>query len=191
MPAMNTAPLNARGFSLIEVLVTLLVVSIGLFSILAVITMSLQMNSSSVYRTVASEQAYAMAEMLRANPTAIGTTNQAVAVTFANPGTGSPSTSCWNVAGCTRNVYLPSVLDAWNKQLAAVLPSGAGTVCQDSTPYDGSPGNWACDGVPQAPYVIKVCWSESRIAASSSVTGGALGGGTSAAGGVLCTYTNL
>ena len=187
---MNTAaPVNAKGFSLIEVLVTLLVVSIGLFSILALITTSLQMNSSSVYRTIASQQAYAMAEMLRANPVATGTINPASQVTFANPGTGSTSTTCWN-AGCPPNTYIPTMLDAWNKQLAAVLPSGAGTVCLDSSPNDGTPGNWACDGAanPLAPYVVKVCWNESRIAASSSVNGS---GGTTGTGGALCTFTSL
>jgi type IV pilus assembly protein PilV len=190
MPAMNTAVVKAKGFSLVEVLVTLLVVSIGLFSIMAVITVSLQLNSSSVYRTIASQQAYAMAEMLRANPTTTGTINPASQVTFANPGAGSASTTCWN-AGCTPNTYIFTMIDAWNKQLAAVLPSGAGTVCLDSTPNDGTPANWACDGAttPQAPYVVKVCWNESRIAASSSVgtTGSVISGG----GGLLCTYTNL
>jgi len=195
LPAMNTLPAEEKGFTLIEVLVTLLIVSIGIFSILAVITVSLQLNSSSVYRTIAAQQAYAMAEALRANPSALGTINSSLAVTFAAPGTGGTSTTCWNGTGCTRNFYVATTLDAWNKQLAAVLPSGTGTVCLDSSPYDGTPTNWACDGAtnPLAPYVVKVCWNESRIAASSSVsvTGGAAGGGTSATGGMLCTYTSL
>ena len=195
MPSMNTTPVKAKGFSLVEVLVTLLVVSIGIFSILAVITVSLQMNSSSVYRTIASQQAYAMAEMLRANPTTTGTINSTAAVTFANPGTGATSTSCWNSTGCTRNFYLNTMIDAWNKQLAAVLPSGAGTVCQDTTPSDGSPTKWACDNGLYAPYVVKVCWNESRIAASSSVpiasAGSGVGSVISGGGGLLCTYTNL
>jgi type IV pilus assembly protein PilV len=190
---MIAMPAKSKGFSLIEVLVTLLVVSIGIFSILAVITVSLQLNSSSVYRTIASQQAYAMAEVLRANPTTLGTVNSALAVTFATPGAAGTSALCWNGTGCARNNYVATTLDAWNQQLAAVLPSGTGTVCLDSTPYDGTPGNWACDGatVPQAPYVVKVCWNESRITASSSVTGGPSGGGTSSTGGVLCTFTNL
>ena len=195
MPSMNIIPAKLKGFSLVEVLVTLLIVSIGIFSILAVITVSLQMNSSSVYRTIASQQAYAMAEMLRANPTTTGTINSTVAVTFANPGTGATSTSCWNSTGCTRNFYLTTMIDAWNKQLAAVLPSGAGTVCQDGTPNDGTPGNWACDGATnlKALYVVKVCWNESRIAASSSVptAGAGVGSVISGGGGLLCTYTNL
>lgn len=189
---MKTLPAEVKGFTLIEVLVTLLVVSIGIFSILAVITVSLQLNSSSVYRTIASQQAYAMAEALRANPSTLGTINSSLAVTFANPGSGGTSTTCWNAAGCTRNFYVASTIDAWNKQLAALLPAGTGTVCLDSTPNDGTSANWACDGAtnPKAPYVVKVCWNESRIAASSSVNNGA-GGGTSGGGGALCTYTSL
>lgn len=189
MPRMLTTPAGEKGFSLIEVLVTMLVVSIGIFSILAVITVSLQMSSSSVYRTIASQQAYAMADLLRANPTTLGSADPAVS-TFASSA-GSTSTLCWSTTGCSRNFFVATALDAWNKQLAAVLPSGAGTICRDGTPYDGTPAAWACDNAAQAPYVVKVCWNESRIAASSSVTGGASGGGTSSSGGTLCTFTNL
>ena len=191
MPSMNTTPVKAKGFSLVEVLVTLLVVSIGLFSIMAVITVSLQLNSSSVYRTIASQQAYAMAEMLRANPLLSQAPYGSAQATFANPGAGSTSTSCWN-AGCPTNTFIFTMLDAWNKQLATVLPSGAGTVCKDSTPNDGTPANWACDGATnfhQANNVVKVCWNESRIAASSSVS--INGSVTAGGGGMLCTYTAL
>lgn len=188
---MNTIPARAKGFTLIEVLVTMLVVSIGIFSILALITVSLQMNSSSVYRTIASQQAYAMAEIMRANPTTLGTVDAAVAATIVGSGVGGTSSACWNGTGCARNSYIATTLDAWNRQLAAVLPSGTGTVCRDTSPYDGTPAGWACDNSAQAPYVVKVCWDESRIAASSSVTGGVSGGGTSGSGGALCTFTNL
>ena len=137
MPRMKTAPASEKGFSLIEVLVTMLVVSIGIFSILAVITVSLQLNSSSVYRTIASQQAYAMADLLRANPTALGTADPAIATFASAP--AATSTLCWATTGCTRNLFVATALDAWNKQLAAVLPSGTGTVCRDSSPNDGTP----------------------------------------------------
>jgi type IV pilus assembly protein PilV len=197
---MITSPKRGKGFTLIEVLVTLLVLSVGLFGILAVIIKSLQMNSSSVYRTIASQQAYAMAETLRANPTAVGTANAASAVAFSTSGVAATTidTTCLNATGCARNAFIANSLYMWNQQLAALLPQGQGTICQDSTPNDGTPANWLCNGPTgtqtptdqNAPYVVKVCWNESRIAASSSVIASA-SGVTSGTGGALCTYTNL
>lgn len=202
---MFTAFTRARGFTLIEVLVTLLVLSIGLFGMLAVIVNSLKMNSSSVYRTIAAQQATALAETLRANPTAVGSTFvpvagvtpyafSSIAISAITPTT---TLSCLQAAGCAgaaplpRNEFILTSMDMWQKQLAAVLPSGTGTVCRDSTPNDGTSANWLCDGAANAPYVIKVCWNESRIAASNSASAVTGTGGTFGTGGALCTYTNL
>jgi type IV pilus assembly protein PilV len=202
---MITTPTRERGFTLIEVLVSLLVLSIGLFGMLAVIITSLKMNSSSVYRTIASQQAYAMAETLRANPTTVGTTNTAAAIAFSTPGvTPAFTATCLQAAGCsqgttTTNGFVQMSLKMWQDQLAALLPQGQGITCQDNASPPAAPTsnagviNWNCSGptIPPAqpaPYVVKVCWNESRIAASSSVTGT---GGTTESGGMLCTYTNL
>lgn len=181
---------------------SLLVLTIGLFGILGTIITSMQLSSSSVYRTIAAQQAYAMAETLRANPTALGTAFPASAVAFASA-TSQPVNTCLQISGCARgstvaNGYVQMAIYMWQAQLAAVLPSGTGTVCQDGTPNDGTPANWMCDGPSgtqtptnnNAPYVVKVCWNESRISASSSVVV-STSGVTSGAGGALCTYTNL
>jgi type IV pilus assembly protein PilV len=194
---MITTRPSEKGFSLIEVLVSLLVLSVGLFGMLAIIITSMQMNSSSVYRTIAAEQAYAMAEVLRANPTTLWTVDTSVASAFSSA-TPGVATTCLqsSLSGCGRgtsgaNGFVQMSVAMWQTQLASLLPAGAGTVCQDSTPNDGTPTNWLCDGASgtsnNAPYVVKVCWNESRIIASSSVTGSS----TSGSGGALCTYTNL
>ncbi len=185
---MITTPTKEKGFTLIEVLVSLLILSVGLFGMLAVITTSLQMNSSSVFRTIAAQQAYAMAETLRANSPALGTVNAASAIAFSAE-TPAAQPTCLQAAGCARgtnaaNGLVQMSVWMWQQQLAAVLPSGTGTVCQDNNPSSG----FACTANANAPYVVKVCWNESRVAASSSVTGT---GGTFGAGGALCTYTNL
>jgi type IV pilus assembly protein PilV len=179
---------NEGGFTLIEVLIAVLVLSIGIFSILAIIINSLRLNSSSVFRTVAAQQAAAIAEVLRANPTTVGTMNAASGVAFAAPGTTAVTPSCLTATGCARNAFVKTSIAMWQLQLAVVLPQGNGTVCQDSTPSDGNPTGWLCDGAANAPYVVKICWDESRISASSSVAGS---GGTPSSGGVLCTNTTI
>ena len=59
-----------RGFSLIEVLVALLVLSIGLLGLAALQTTSLQFNTGSYYRTQATLLAYDIIDRMRANGSA-------------------------------------------------------------------------------------------------------------------------
>ena len=68
---------------MVEVLVTILVVSLGLFGILAVVINSLKLSSSSTYRTIAAQQANALAEVIRANPPTLAY-DSAVAATGAD-----------------------------------------------------------------------------------------------------------
>jgi type IV pilus assembly protein PilV len=46
----------------------------------------------------------------------------------------------------------------WQASLAEALPGGAGVVCLDATPADGSAGAPACDG--RGGRVVKVFWTE-------------------------------
>lgn len=61
-----------RGFSLLELLVALLVFSIGLLSIAGLQTVSKQANYESIQRTAASQIAYGLLEDMRTNGDAIG-----------------------------------------------------------------------------------------------------------------------
>src|SRR6185436_18722273 len=80
---------------------------------------------------------------------------------------GSAVSNCLTTAGCTTAEITQTEVALWQTRLAAMLPSGAGTICRDSSPNDGTTGSWACDGTGQ--YVIKVCWDDSRVPTSSSV----------------------
>lgn len=55
------------GFTLVEVLVALLVLSIGLLGLAALQTTSLRFNTSAYYRTQATMLAYDLADRMRAN----------------------------------------------------------------------------------------------------------------------------
>ena len=65
----NLPPCRARksGFSLIEVMVTLLVLSIGLLGVAALQVVSLQYSSTSLHRSIAVIQANDLVERLWAN----------------------------------------------------------------------------------------------------------------------------
>lgn len=199
-----------RGFSLIEALIAIVVLALGLLGTLGMIVNSLKLTSSSNYRTIAAQQAVAMAEQLRANPIALGTmfTEQTYnppapvlkTACMSASATGNAAyadTSGANVSagGCARSDYINNGVQTWRDQLAASMPQGTGWVCRDSdpdssshapvqsAPSGGTPGavtSWGCDGSGE--YVVKVCWNETRIGASTEALG---------IGGFLCTWTSL
>ena len=154
---------RSAGFSLIEVLVSLVVLSLGLLGIASLLGTSLSGSHTSSVRTQAIVLASDIASRMRANrPTAVApapdnyegiapTDNRCRAVHF-NHRHGAPTV-------CTPQQMAADDLFDWLAQLAAVLPQGAGVVCLDSTPDDGVAGTPACDGVGVS-FAVKVFWTE-------------------------------
>jgi type IV pilus assembly protein PilV len=54
----------------------------------------------------------------------------------------------------------------WNTVLADQLPLGAGVVCIDGTPSDGTAAAPACDGVGNV-YAVKIWWDDDRSGAAN------------------------
>ena len=77
---------GSAGFSLIEVLVALLILSVGLLGLAGLQTKSLKDTHQSYLRTQATLDAYQILDCIRANPTNVG--NYAIAL-GATPGTTS------------------------------------------------------------------------------------------------------
>lgn len=107
------APHNHRGFSLVEVLVALLVLSIGLLGLAGLQAGSVQANNSAYLRSQATVLAYDLLDRMRANRAAAldGDYNR-------NIGDSVPSGS--NLA--------EQDLASWLNTLGATLPSGDGSV---------------------------------------------------------------
>jgi type IV pilus assembly protein PilV len=181
----------AKGFTLIEVLIAMLIFALGMLGTLALVVNGLKITSSSTSRTIASEAAASMAEVVRTNLVAIGSADAAANQTFAAPAPAITA-DCMGMAGCDRNAYVNHAVQAWRNSLSNNLPGGSGTVCRDSDPVGNeakirptAATPWECDGAGQ--YLVKVCWNESRIGASQAVPGamGAFGGG------IICTWTTI
>lgn len=117
-------PRRENGFSLIEVLVTLVVIALGLLGFAGLQTYSLQSNRISMQNSLATMQAYSIIDSIRANRVAaLGSSyNQDYTATTC----AAPSTS-----GSVAAVDLA----AWNAALACNLTSGQGkiTVANDGT----------------------------------------------------------
>jgi type IV pilus assembly protein PilV len=160
----------AKGFTLLEVLVAVLVLSFGLLGIAGLLLATVQNNTVAAQRTTATFLAQDMADRIRSNINATKpfTTDPVTKLAVAQPvfylnsrGTlancfgNTPSAQC-----ATRGPVAERDLFIWNRQISTSLPAGEGVVCQDLTPDDGS--SFAlpqCDNLTSSPWVIKIFWS--------------------------------
>ncbi len=149
---------NQAGATLMEVLISLLILAIGLLGMSGLQTVSLRNTQSAYLRTQASLNSNDIVERVRANLQAAETGNyDGIA--------GSATAACNTPAGCTSAELAANDIAEWKAALAADLPAGAGTVCNDSTPEDGTPAAPACDGIGSL-YAVKIWWDEDRDGAA-------------------------
>ena len=116
---------QGRGFSLVEVLVALLVLSIGLLGLAALQTTSMQYNTGSYFRTQATFLAYDIIDRMRAN-------NAAVVDSDGN-GYDQPTSSAVTVtvncdtSSCTSAQLATYDVRKWYDRAVATLPNATVT----------------------------------------------------------------
>ncbi len=86
---------SSSGFTMIEVLVALTVLSLGLLGLAALQLTSLQFNTNSYFRTQATVAAYDIIDRMRSNPTAFA------ANAYHVPTTTAADTAVSNYNACT------------------------------------------------------------------------------------------
>lgn len=111
--ARHVRPPRSHGFSLIEVLVSILVLAIGLLGLAALQGLSVQGNHSAYMRTQASYLAYEIVDAMRANRTVANTGNYNIALADADPS----GTSIADID-----------LGAWRGRVRNLLPTGNSAV---------------------------------------------------------------
>lgn len=157
MKRANPGRTSLAGFSLIEVLVALLVLSIGLLGLAALQTTGLTLNHESYGRTQAVLQAYDIIDRMRANKSGSG---GAVNSTYDSIGLGSTptlTTDC-SSASCTGTELAQYDIRKWNLANASLLAYGKGAVCK---------GNFSTDLSSCSPtgsiYRIAITWKEKDL----------------------------
>jgi type IV pilus assembly protein PilV len=152
---------SQAGFTMIEVLIAVLVLSIGLLGLAGLQAASLRNNHSAYLRSQATLLAYGIADRMRANQAEVtgGTGYQMAAYNLP-----AAVTAC-NSSGCSPTNMAQNDLYEWETTLARELPNGKGVVCLDSSPDDGTPAAPACSGGGDV-YAIKIWWTDSRDAAA-------------------------
>ena len=156
------------GFSLIEVLVSIVILAFGVISMGGLQLASLRSAQSSTNFSIASTLSRDYSEMMRSNPTLSSNTSTVAGV---NPYLfDSSTTSTYSVtpiADCKTAVCSSTQIGSlhiadWAERVKTQLPGGRAVVCRDSTPRnaDGT-YEWACDNVGTA-VSIKIGWIDKR-----------------------------
>lgn len=145
-----------RGFALVEVLVTVVVLAIAALGYAALQLRGLSTNSSALWRSKATVLAYEAADRVRANP--LGAT----AGQYNNLLTPAMTSACTLTNVCSAAQMAARDFAQWRTAVAA-LPGGSGAICVDSSPDDGTAAAPACDG-SGTQLAIKIFWSERGVA---------------------------
>lgn len=122
------------GFTLLEVLIAVVVLSVGLLGLMGLQAMGLRNNHSAYLRTQATWLSYDMADRMRANKSGVGTGAYNGNVNMKSIDTGKDYSSAQNcrTISCTPAELAPYDAAQWKQNFAnAVLPSGSGTVTGD------------------------------------------------------------
>lgn len=144
---------HQAGFTLLEILVAIVVVSLGLLGLAGLQAASLINNQTAQHRSIATQQAYDMADRIRANLAGVraGNYNNLAANTPVDP-------ACFTaVAGCSVANMAVTDHSQWNANNGRLLPAGVGTVrCLEGP---NPPGGCVNVG-PNWAFAITVSWSE-------------------------------
>jgi type IV pilus assembly protein PilV len=169
-----------KGFTLLEVLIALLIVSFGMLGVAGLQLVTLKSNASSQYRSLAVHYAQEIGERMRSNDAALQpgilrtpfTAYNSPATSKSHPSIMSFTATCKTI-GCTPQQQALNDLAEWQQGIVATFPNGIGIVCIDSGTINGPnglPGEAAyngnvftpnCDGMGET-YVVKIAWLDNR-----------------------------
>lgn len=124
------------GSTLIEVLIAVLVLSVGLVGMATLQFNAVRLNHDALLRSHATSLAQDIADSLRANPGAAINGDYNIALAAAAP------TNPASIANID--------LARWKANLAAVLPAGDGSIVQQGATPGGNE------------FTVTVCWDEDR-----------------------------
>jgi type IV pilus assembly protein PilV len=139
--------MKQSGFTLLEVLVAMLVLSIGLLGLAGLMAASMRNNESAYHSTQATWFAYDILDRMRANRTGAqtGAYNGAVL--------GAPATC--STAAPTGSIAAQDIV-SWKNMIACALPEGDGSIAVTTS------------GANRGQVRIIVQWNDSRATSGST-----------------------
>ncbi|PHV25166.1 type IV pilus modification protein PilV [Janthinobacterium sp. BJB426] len=156
----------AGGSSLIEVLVSLLLLALGLLGASILQLNSLRARHESALLSAGVQLAAGMAERMRANSVLMhgpDTANPYLNVAYAaaddaEAAGGAPD--CFGATACSAAELAQFDIAEWKQGLHAALPGARLRICRDTSAWDAAAQglHWVCSGGKGAPIVIKLGW---------------------------------
>ncbi|PLY41262.1 type IV pilus modification protein PilV [Janthinobacterium sp. ROICE36] len=153
------------GSSLVEVLVSLLLLALGLLGASILQLNSLRARHESALLSAGVQLAAGMAERMRSNSVLMygpDADNPYLNVEYAAvDGTdagGAPD--CFGAAVCGAAELAQFDIAEWKQQLQSALPGARLHICRDAPAWDAAAQglHWACSGGKGVPIVIKLGW---------------------------------
>jgi type IV pilus assembly protein PilV len=164
------------GFTLVEVLVSIVVLSFGLLGMVGLQAASLQANRDARLQSTAVVLARELAEMMRGNKDeALRSSNNPYLIGRVNHPLAAPTpVYCLSVGGtaCTTpGAVAQAELTDWLARVDDALPNAAISICRDTQPFDLSDGTarWACTSTDITdPIVVKIGWTRPSFKSGDS-----------------------
>lgn len=166
VPTRRPAAAPAAGFTLLEVLVAIVVLSFGVLGMVGLQAAALQSNKEARYQASAARLGRELADLMRSNNlvAAASTNNPYLVADFTAASTlpNAPEDCVAVNCASTQNVASFQMRD-WVQRVINELPGARVTVCFDQAPYDQTGGqtgrpHWLCTGDGSI-VAIKIGWT--------------------------------
>ena len=161
------------GFTLVEVLVSVVILSIGVLGAVGMQAASLQSNKEVRYQVIAASIARELAEKMRGNHVVATAANNPYLLNTTITGSSTfsaPSPNCYTAA-CPTGLNI-AAWDIYDLQLRLqnALPSPRIRICLDETPFTntGTP-QWACSNSGDVA-VLKLSWNRANTKGETEFT---------------------
>lgn len=153
-----------QGFTLLEVLVAVLILSFGMLGLVGMQALALQSVQEAKYYTQASNLARELAEMMRGNPQ-VATQSEAGLNPYLTNTLQTGNSTCLQIgSSCATPLQIAQAqMDEWREKVRTTLPGARAVICFDTAPYDaGGLPQWDC--TPSAAgtndvVVLKLGWT--------------------------------
>ena len=164
---------SERGFSLIEVLVSVFILTVGVIGALGMHLHALRTAQQSAYQTHALHLGEDMADAMRANVEQMSLAdgiNSYLQVDYQSSSTSGHSSNlaCYGANGdCDTQELARFDIDQLLQHIDADFPGGRVRICRDALPWNAAAERfeWDCASASStvAPLVIKIGWQEKAI----------------------------
>lgn len=169
----SRAPLAgaALGFTLVEILVAIVVLSFGVLGVVGMQAAALQSNRAARNQSTAIALGRELADLMRGNKDvalATSTTDNPYLIANYTGTTPTITVNCFTGSCATPKDAAQFDMNQWLARVSAALPQARVVVCFDDTPYQSSSGlpDWDCPNTPGETLVVKIGWTQQALSTS-------------------------